>query len=141
MKSGWVWVLVAGAIMLALGGGVALSMTVSPLIQKFANAIANAEGFQVVGSIPNRNNNPGDITDPATGSFMSYATPDDGWNALYSQVSAMFSGTSRYYNPSMTISQVAQIYSPDGWLNWANNVASYLGVSTDTTLNDLQGGA
>ena len=73
---------------------------------------------------------------------MSYGTADDGWNALYAQVNAMFQGTSGFYNPGMSINEVAYTYAdgahdPQGAANWANNVAATLGVTTDTTLSSI----
>ena len=106
----------------------------SNLITSLSNAIAQAEGFNVSGSIPQRQNNPGDLT--SGGVIATYPTAQDGWNALYAQVQSMFDGTSSYYNPGMTLAQVGNSYA-GGDPNWANNVASALGVSPDTTLAQL----
>ena len=91
----------------------------SPIVQKIAHAIAMAEGFFVSGSRSKRNNNPGDITADITGTatgsdgmFMVYGSASDGWNALYKQVQEMLDGTSSYYDPSMTISEIAQSLFP-----------------------------
>ena len=97
-----------------------------------ANAIAQAEGFNVAGSIAQRNNNPGNIG----GASNSYATLDEGWNALYNQINLMFSGPS-IYSPSMTLAEVGNKYA-NGDPNWAINVAATLGVTPDTTLTDLE---
>lgn len=119
-------------------------MNVSPTIRKIANAIATAEGFYVPGSRPQRNNNPGNLTKDLIlknvgwdGPFPIFANETDGWENLYKQVSDMLSGLSSHYNPSMSISEIAQIYSPVGWENWETNVANYLGVSTDTPLSQI----
>lgn len=135
------WLLVGLAIVLAIGaGGVAVdeltgdAMT-PDIVRRFANAIAFAEGFQVPGSRPARNNNPGDIS--ANGQVLFFQTLDDGWNALFNQVQLMFSGGSgTRYRPTMTITEVAQVYAKD-WENWSKNVARFLGVSPDTQLNEL----
>ena len=149
MKSSTLLLIAGGFIVLAiLGGGLAVSSLPGGypgFVTAFANAIATAEGFFVNGSRPQRNNNPGDIM--SGGSFVVYNSISDGWNALYNQVSLMFTGGSSYYNPSMTIGQVAQVYvdgpnatgmSP-GATAWMNNVASVLGVSPGTTLATLMG--
>ena len=144
MKKSTVLWLAGGFIVLTVIGGGSLVLppgTVPDIVQAFANAIAIAEGFYVNASRPQRNNNPGDIM--VNGQFVVYATPEAGWAALYDQVYKMFYGGSAYYNPSMTIQQVANHYAPDGpgnpnqAENWAANVASTLGVSPDTTLQSL----
>ncbi|MGH9770306.1 MAG: hypothetical protein ACRD4Q_01170 [Candidatus Acidiferrales bacterium] len=109
-----------------------------------ANAIARAEGFFSEGSIPSSANNPGDIEigDQGQGTIAGktvFGTLDAGWNALYNQINLMLTGRSSVYDPSMTINQVAQLYTGgDQASAWANNVASALGVTPDTTLSDLQ---
>jgi hypothetical protein len=142
--SALVLVLIGAGILFAVGGGAVLMSGVPDIVQRFAQAIANQEGYNVSGSLPNRYNNPGDLTKDITGTgtgvgdqgLIIYGTAEDGWNALYAQVQMMFDGTSSHYNPSMTITQVAQVYAAD-WFPWARNVASYLGVSPDTPLNQL----
>jgi len=128
-------------------------MTVTELVPALADAIAFAEGYYVAGSRAAVNNNPGNLTVDITGQgigtdgmFIKYANPTDGFNALYKQVEMMIMGTSAFYNPSMSIAEIAKRYAsttPDEWINWANNVAARLGVSPETTLNDLliSGGA
>jgi hypothetical protein len=145
-SSGWVWVALLIGFAL-IGGGVAISNVVggfSPIVRRFAEAIAHAEGFYVTGSLPQLYNNPGDLTLDVNGrgvgvgeqNLIQYATTEDGWDALYTQVQKMFDGTSLHYDPSMSILEVAQHYAGD-WQNWANNVSSYLGVSKATTLDQL----
>ena|SRR5215475_689004 len=106
----------------ATGGG---------LVNAMAQAIAQEEGWNVPGSIAQRNNNPGNVGGPTA----TFSTADDGWTALENQINLMFGG-SQYYNSGMSLAQVGDIYS-NGDPNWAVNVASILGVSTSTTLNDL----
>lgn len=116
----------------------------SPIVSKIAQAIATAEGFHIQGSRPQRNNNPGDLTSSfgfqtsgQDGPFPVFQSVTNGWNALYMQVSDMLSGNSSYYNPGMTISQIGAAYAPNQ-PQWANNVASALGVTTETVLGDIQ---
>ena|SRR5215831_14858030 len=147
------WVFIGIIVVLALGAGWAVAAPMTPpangnpilpfprVVIVLAQAIAFAEGFYVAGSKPQRQNNPGSLTS-GSGTILSYATAEDGWNALYDQVQAMFTGQSVYYNVSMSISSVAYWYAdgahdPQGATNWARNVASQLGVTPDTTLATL----
>lgn len=133
--SGGAILLLIGAAFLLFGGGSLLTgpggSSSDPLVQALANAIATAEGFFVSGTTPQIQNNPGDLE--TNGVINTYPTAQDGWNALYNQVQMMLYGGSAYYDPSMTIAQVGQIYA-NGDPNWANNIATTLGVTTDTTL-------
>lgn len=106
----------------------------SGFVSAMSAAIANAEGYNVPGSVAQRSNNPGNIK--TGGSIATYATPSDGWTALNTQVQRMADGSSQYYAPGMTIGQVGDKYS-GGDPNWASNVAAALGVSIDTTISDL----
>ncbi len=118
--------------------------------QKLANAIAQAEGAGVPGSVPQRANNPGDleIGDPyGMGTIAGktiFPSLADGMNALVSEVGRMLGlhGTS-IYSPDMTISEVSTL-----WVNgskevtadsqaWASNVAKALGVSVDTPIGSV----
>ena len=149
---GWQWIVVIAFIAAAAAGGAVLTSSVPgtpDIVQRFASAIATAEGFFLAGSRAQRNNNPGNVTSSfgqsTTGQdaqFPIFATVADGWQALYNQVYKMFYGGSVYYNPSMTISQVGFIYAdgahdPSGAFNWAANVAAAMGVTTDTPLTTL----
>jgi hypothetical protein len=113
-------------------------------IDAFANAIAKAEG-----SDPSINN-PGDLTagdfDPSqvTGTFNAAGvaivdTLQNGWQALYTKLQNVLSGASSVYSPSMTISEFAQVYTGgDNAAEWAESVASSLGVTVDTTIADAE---
>lgn len=118
-------------------------MSDTSVIDKLTAAIANAEGANVEGSRPKRNNNPGNLTLDITkrgigkdGIYVIYNTFADGLDALRKQVDLMFGGSS-IYNPSMTIREVAEHYTTTQKDEWANNVASYLGVNPETRLNEL----
>lgn len=115
------------------------------LLTQIATAFATAEGYYVSGSRAQRNNNPGDITKDITGTgigfdgpFVIYATPDDGFAALKHQISLMFGG-STIYTPDMSIIQIAGHYTTTEVDSWADTVAETLGVSVNTTLNQLKG--
>lgn len=109
-----------------------------------AGAIAKAEGFSVVGSIPHRANNPGDLCvgDKGLGKLGEgitvFPTVEDGWNYLYKVISGWLDGSSQIYKSSMTIGDIADCYAPGAQASrWAKNVAGSLGVTVDTTLSDV----
>lgn len=113
-------------------------------IRAVADAIAFAEGYYSTGSRPQRNANPGDLTIDLKGGgrsigmdgvYVKYATQYDGWLDLYEQVRLMYVGPpSSHFNSTMTIKQVAALYTATEQTYWANNVAKRLGVTVDTTL-------
>lgn len=106
-------------------------------VKRMAEAIARAEGYGVQGAIPTLRNNPGNLKMSGDGSITSYLTPADGWEALYKQIRLMLTGASRVYKPTMTLSEVARLYTGEAaYMNWARNVASYLGVSVDTPFGE-----
>jgi|SRR5579883_3023750 len=113
------------------------------VISRIADAIAHAEGYDVPGSRPRRNNNPGDLERDLTGKgigrdgpYVIYATPADGRAALEHQVRLMFSG-SHVYKPSMTIAEVAAHYTETDRDAWARAVAERLGVAVTTPLDAI----
>ena len=110
-------------------------------------AIAMAEGANIAGSVPDRFNNPGDISDGAhqfsqtfEGGSMVTLFPDKptGWQWLYSKVFNAASGQSSVYSPDMTWIQIAQKWAGN-WEAWVTNVTNYLQVTQDSTLNDYVG--
>lgn len=128
------------AVVLILGGG-AVYMT--GVIDKLSKAIARAEGFYVPGSRPARNHNPGNMTQDLIkksigkdDSFVIYANDADGFENLRRQLWLVWGG-SAYYNPTMTIEEFARVWTTTQQSSWASNVASALGVSVDTQLQQL----
>lgn len=118
-------------------GAVVYMMSPTRKIKRVAQAIARAEGYGVPGAIPTVRNNPGNIKDE-TGQIATYPTPAAGWAALYRQVAMMFTGESRWYRPDMSIAEIARIYTGEAsYMNWANNVSRFLGVTPDTALKDV----
>jgi hypothetical protein len=73
------------------------------------------------------------------GPFIVYASDADGFADLGLQIRKMFEGTSRIYDASMSILDVARRWTMTEPEAWAHNVASYLGVSVDTSLESLAG--
>jgi hypothetical protein len=109
-------------------------------------AIALAEGANLSGSVPDRANNPGDLSkgDEHGQAFTGYtqlpdeylinfATKMDGWNALRAKINNIVSGNSRVYSPSMTWAQLAAKYAGNSCA-WAANVTKSLGVQTSDTI-------
>jgi hypothetical protein len=118
------------------------------LVERVCQAIAKAEGFGNPGELPTRCNNPGDLTDDGDVGYGTarsvgygaaditiYANAEDGWNALRRKVRRMLQGQSGVYKLSMTIENVGMLYARDP--NWGTNVATDLGVSVYSTLQQL----
>lgn len=114
-----------------------------PARSQFAAAIGNAEGVNVPGSLPARNNNPGDLRRwpgvPADANGYSiFPSMQAGWDALEAELNDIRSGGSAYYDASMSIEQMGQIYA-DGDPSWAANVAAFLGTTTNAIIGPLLG--
>jgi len=108
-------------------------------VLRLAKAITVAEG-----SNPEWNN-PGDLTYamgfPTLGTVNSdgvlkFANADDGQHVLCHQCYLMLTGKSAVYKLTDTLEVVGAKYS-NGDPNWAKNVAAYLGVSEQATLEQL----
>jgi hypothetical protein len=103
----------------------------SPRVVQFAHAIAQAEGFYVKGSIPNRCNNAGDLKGThfpgqigvCKGGHARFRTADAGWAALYGQIEKILDGTSMKYPNRATFKDVAKTY--------AQNYRPWLKIVTD----------
>lgn len=116
-------------------------------VKAIAQAIAFAEGFFTPGTRPARNHNPGDLTVDIGGNdihpiafdgpYGVYQSDADGFADLEQQVTFWLTGKSKVAGPSDTIRTLSTKYTTTEQAGWANNVASYLGVSPDTKLSDL----
>jgi hypothetical protein len=122
----------------------ALSASTDGSVQKIAQAIAIAEGFYVNGSRPQRNHNPGDMTQDligksvgTDGAFVVYASDDDGWANLYKQIQMWLDGSSSHADASFTISDISHFYTTTDQTAWATNVANHLGVGLDTPIGEI----
>jgi hypothetical protein len=112
-----------------------------------ARAIAFAEGFYSPGSRASRNHNPGDLTldiggndiHPLSfdGPYAIYQSDADGFADLQGQIILWLTGKSHVAGPSDTIATLSRKYTATEQAGWARNVASYLGVSVDTSLSEL----
>lgn len=124
-------------------------MVSQALIQKFAMAVADEEGFYTgTNDIPIRANNPCDLTDdgnvgfgfiqtggPNGAKITIYGTLSAGWQAAYKKFGRMLNGHSEEYPLTLTMEQVGMRYS--GNPRWGINVAAKLGVTPLTTLQQL----
>ena len=116
----------------------------SAIVMRIASAIARAEGYFIAGSRPQRNHNPGNLTRDLIGKgvgkdgmFVVYASSEDGWSALETQVRMMLNNTSNVYRSDMTIAQMAAAYTTTQQAEWARNVSRALNASPDTKLNEI----
>ena len=118
-------------------------------------AIARAEGYdRGPGAAPFNLNNPGDLSPGDEASFplagdaqfhggsyvLHFATPDDGWHALYNKISRIVRGHSTVYQAGWSWEQIGATYT--GGANgvvWGRNVAAALGVDPGSTLADYVG--
>lgn len=112
----------------------------SDAIGRFADAIADAEGFGVAGAVPTRANNPGDLAlggNTIGAGITVFPTLEDGWNALYNQLVLIRDRRSSRYTPEMTIADMGARYAPGDAYTWASNVARGLGVPASTQIGSL----
>jgi hypothetical protein len=100
------------------------------------------------GTLPSRNHNPGDLTvdvnstgSGVSGGFVVYPDDATGFAALDYQVGKWLDGSSDNATAASTIAQISQFYTTTDQAAWAANVASVLGVTVDTSLATIVGGA
>lgn len=126
-----------------------LILSNNPIVISLANAIALANGYNVVGSVPNANNNPGNLKNGNVGFGVDsagntiYGTPEMGNAALRAQAAHILNGDSATfsYDPSKTpLSVIGPILAPND-VTWMKNVASSLGVNPATRLGAIASGA
>lgn len=107
-----------------------------------ARAIAFAEGANIAGSVPDRLNNPGDISDGAitfgyehhSGSNVTkFPTKLDGWNILRNKLYRLAMGDSAVYHRDMTWEQFAMKWAGN-WKPWVATVTHHLNVKPNATL-------
>lgn len=116
-------------------------------IWSIARAIALQEGANKSNSAPDRNNNPGDISDGSSvygfdpvvkdSKVTRFPSKDVGWKWLYEKISNAAYGRSSVYSPDMTWIQIGSHWASDP--NWPYGVAGFLGVSPDSTLRQYTG--
>ena len=109
-------------------------------MSKLAEAIAHEEGFYVPGSLPSRDNNPGDLRH-SPHSFHTSSDPNaigiidsvaDGWADLEHQLQL-------YASRGMTVEQMVYEYAPPSENNSAaylDYVCRYVGCASSTLVSD-----
>ena len=95
-------------------------------------------------NIPTKNNNPGDLKDPSTGNFQQYSDPAQGKAALYNDLTAKMTGTSKTgIGPDSSLLDFSKVYAPkldnNDPTQYAANLANKLKVSPDTKIGSLTG--
>src|ERR1035437_499061 len=97
------------------------------------NSIAQMEGWNVSGSIAQRNNNPGNLRsgvnqigseNTVSGTFATFATPADGWAALQNQID-------KQAGQGQTVRDFIYQYAPpseNNTSNYLNSLVADLGV-------------
>jgi len=125
-----------------------LSIKAISAISTMAAAIQSFEGWDP-GSRSYRNNNPGNLRSKTLPTYLKGAiglddekhvifdTYENGYNALIRQLKLAFTGKSNNFNPDMTLYQFFDKYAEANSGNYARAVAEKLGVSPETTLNEL----
>jgi len=104
-------------------------------ISKWGRAVATQEGWGNPGSPPMRLNNPGNIKNKKTGEFIKFDTEQEGWNALYADLTYKL----KHY-PNMNFLQITTRYLGGDPNNpqttnqgnpgqYSSNVAKSLGVN------------
>lgn len=113
-------------------------------IKRLAYAISVAEGYWLLGSVPNRARNPGDLKVPGwlgsvTGAenIPIFDNVEDGWNALYHQLQVIIDGTSHAYDLDMSIRDVGLKWTDSQRTEWAENVAVTLDLPISTPLRAI----
>ena len=155
MKESWlsdnamkVWFILGIFIVAALALQVTTTVSsgLNIIIEKIAEAIKQFEGWSV-GSKSYRNNNPGNLKYTGqTGEigkdtdgeaiFDSYQS---GWNALIRQIEMAFTGESAIYSITDNFYTFFSKYAEGNSQQYAEYVASYVGVSPQTTFAELLG--
>jgi hypothetical protein len=117
-------------------------VTIDEMVDQLSYAIAIAEGYFATDSLPSRINNPGDLELGDKGHGVEagktvYATAEDGWAALKRECKMILTGTSRVYNVSDTMEQMAHKWTGgDNPGAWCKIVMEKLGVDPMTTIAD-----
>jgi hypothetical protein len=121
----------------------AVAQQPSPKVIQFAHAIAQAEGYSLKGSIPQRCNNPGDLKGTkfagqvgvCKGGHARFRTSAAGWAALYGQVEKILDGTSTKYTNRATFKDVAKTYAQN-YRPWLKIVTDLLDAEPQDSVTD-----
>lgn len=111
-------------------------------------AIAMAEGANIKGDVPDRLNNPGDISDGShTFPFEHHSGSDvthffdkkTGWEWLHNKIWRIKNGISHNYKPTFTWTQIAHEWAGDSQ-DWLNNITRELKVKPTDIFEDYFNG-
>lgn len=87
------------------------------------------------------NKNAGNLKDPSTGNFRTFASDQEGVDALRSDIEFKKSGNSPHIKPGGTILDFAKVWAPASDNNvpsdWANNVAKTIGKKPTDSWSDI----
>lgn len=108
-----------------------------PSPQSVASAISQIEGYNVAGSLAQRNNNPGNIryvgqtgAVQGAGGFAAYPSPEAGQQALLDWVNS---------HSNLTLTQALNVYAPpsdnNDTANYINFVSSQTGIDPNEVLS------
>lgn len=118
------------------------------LIMQMAQAIATFEGyFNQENTVAKRNNNPGNLRTwgnvPVVGGYAKFSSPEEGWQALYSQVDRNIDRGLTLWEFFGGKTGVYAGYAPASDKNdpvgYSKYVAGQVGVGVDTRLDRLVG--
>ena len=113
-----------------------------PLVLRWAQAMAKAEGFGPPQNLPTRINNPCDLelgdrgfgTQAGKTVFNDLA---DGWAAACHESWLMLTGNSHFYNPIKTFLQIAVLYTGnDNAQAWATTASGAISLKPNNTLQN-----
>jgi len=119
------------------------------VIERLSECIAKQEGFYILNSRSDRNNNPGNIMfrgqskaiGADSGGFAIFPTKKDGWDNLVWQLNHIFNKKSSNYQPTMSIQEFVNVWastsSKEEREGYAKYIASRFGVMTNCELNNL----
>ncbi len=88
------------------------------------------------------NNNPGNLRDPQTGAWQVFSSPQEGFQALMSDIQGKQTGNTRTgLNGNSTLAQFTSVYAPASDGNnpagYAQSIAKQLGVSVNTPIGQI----
>ncbi len=94
-------------------------------------------------NLPTRQNNPGDIRDTKTGSYKTYSSPEEGFNALKNDLTIKMSGKSKTgITPQSSLVDFSKVWAPASDKNdpikYGTDLAKQLGVPENTPIGSLQ---
>lgn len=94
-------------------------------------------------SLAVRNNNPGNLKDPNSGMFQTFATPAEGRAALERDLTGKVTGNTRTgLTPKSNLYDFASVYAPASDKNnpkqYAEHIAAQLGVNPKIALQELE---